>query len=261
VRLLYDSPEERWRMTRTVHGENLTNVAIHTEIQHCNLKLHITGGSTKVIHLTGSIPDSSALTFKSKAVNGGYIPVGHPSKLSVDLVNRGAADVSMRVVKCPGVECQPMKAIVCAGDSLAMLLTISPLEAGVFRTVVEVEVRGGKTFKLPVTAEAVVPDVSIFEDEFNFGTVYQGGNRRLPLTLVNRSPVEARLVMDLTKYPMFRLAISKDEWDPSIYIQCPLQAQGIDMLDSLSSTMSRCACHHRSEPRSEAAKIPRQPSC
>ena len=46
-------------------------------------------------------------------------------------------------------------------------------------------------------AEGVVPAVDLKEDEFDFGAVYLGNTGRLPLNLVNTTPVPAVVAIDL----------------------------------------------------------------
>ena len=46
-------------------------------------------------------------------------------------------------------------------------------------------VRGGKSLKIPVKANAIIPKVSIEEDGFDFGGVIIGSSKMLPMTLKN----------------------------------------------------------------------------
>ena len=53
------------------------------------------------------------------------------------------------------------------------------------------EVRGGKPVKLLVKGEAVLPAVDIKETQLDFGEVYTGVAARIPLTIINTTPVLA----------------------------------------------------------------------
>ena len=54
-----------------------------------------------------------------------------------------------------------------------------------------VEVRGGKPVKLVIKGEAVLPAVDIQESQLDFGEVYTGVTARIPITIINTTPVLA----------------------------------------------------------------------
>jgi len=54
-----------------------------------------------------------------------------------------------------------------------------------------VEVRGGKPVKLVIKGEAVLPAVDIQESHLDFGEVYTGVTARIPITIINTTPVLA----------------------------------------------------------------------
>lgn len=53
------------------------------------------------------------------------------------------------------------------------------------------EVRGGKPAKLAIKGEAVLPAIDIKETQLDFGEVYSGVTARVPLTIINTTPVLA----------------------------------------------------------------------
>ena len=53
------------------------------------------------------------------------------------------------------------------------------------------DVRGGKPVKLAVKGEAVLPAVDIKETKLDFGEVYTGVAARIPITIINTTPVLA----------------------------------------------------------------------
>ena len=53
------------------------------------------------------------------------------------------------------------------------------------------EVRGGKPVKLSIKGEAVLPAVDIKEAQLDFGEVYTGVTARIPITIINTTPVLA----------------------------------------------------------------------
>jgi hypothetical protein len=183
--------------------------------------LAITGGAPRRIALRITPPDG-ALAFKAKQLCVGPVAVRTPVNATADLVNKGHTDTSFRVTDAPGMACMPAQGVVPAGDTLPLGLTFTCADAQRFSSVLQIERRGGGAVKLPITAEPTQPDVAILEGEFDFGKVYQGGSKRLPLTLVNRSPVPATATLNLREHEAFRLAIAKEEWSAAEYTHCPL---------------------------------------
>lgn len=53
------------------------------------------------------------------------------------------------------------------------------------------DVRGGKPVKLSIKGEAVLPAVDIKETQLDFGEVYTGVTARIPITIINTTPVLA----------------------------------------------------------------------
>ena len=59
-------------------------------------------------------------------------------------------------------------------------------------------IRGGRVLKIPFTGRTVIPDVSIIEEEFNFGNITTLGNSLpMKMTVTNNSAIPADLVLDL----------------------------------------------------------------
>ena len=71
--------------------------------------------------------------------------------------------------------------------------------------------------------------------------MFQGGSRRLPLTLANPTRVAARVTIDLSEHPVFGVALGKDDWDPDQYMQKPLQVLSRALSTRLSSGQDSCA--------------------
>ncbi|CAD8050766.1 unnamed protein product [Paramecium sonneborni] len=58
--------------------------------------------------------------------------------------------------------------------------------------------RSGRVLRIPLTAQCIVPNVIITQQLFDFGDVTTLGNQTaLPLTIVNKSNVEVKLILDL----------------------------------------------------------------
>lgn len=79
-----------------------------------------------------------------------------------------------------------------------------------FTSELTVFIRGGKPIVIPVRANAIIPDVKIEEEQFDFGGVTFGDSKILPLTLHNDSNIEAKLILDIREYPEFEVYISSE---------------------------------------------------
>ena len=89
------------------------------------------------------------------------------------------------------VRCTPDRGSVHSGNTLDLELTLNFMEPQVVSTQLIVEVRGGKVVKMPIKGEAVLPAIDIGEAILDMGEVYTGVVSRLPLTVINTTPVVA----------------------------------------------------------------------
>ena len=76
-----------------------------------------------------------------------------------------------------------------------------------FNSEITIHIRGAKPLKVPVRANAIVPDVKIEEDIFDYGGVTFGDSKILPLTIHNDSNIDAKIILDLRDYPEFELIL------------------------------------------------------
>jgi hypothetical protein len=173
------------------------------------------------------MPPEGLVKWKAPKLNIGSVPVGLPVSATTFIMNKGLMDSAVRVISSPNVECTLLSSLVAGGDMVPIEMTFTPQEAGTFKSLITAEQRGGKILTLPLIAEAVMPQVSIAEKEFNFGVVYFGANRKIPLTVVNAGPVQAQVVLDFTQHPLFSLSLSQEQWENvEEYSESPLQVTG-----------------------------------
>jgi hypothetical protein len=76
-----------------------------------------------------------------------------------------------------------------------------------FSSEITVHIRGGKPLKLPIRANAIIPDVKIEEEVFDYQGVTFGDSKILPLTIHNDSNIDAKLILDLREYPEFEIIL------------------------------------------------------
>lgn len=76
-------------------------------------------------------------------------------------------------------------------------------------------------------ANAIIPDVRIEEDNFDFGGVTFGDSKILPLTIHNHSNIDAKLILDLRDYPEFEIIMppNKDTDDAASDIMVPISEE------------------------------------
>lgn len=164
------------------------------------------------------------MKWKASKLHLGSVPVGLPVTATTFVVNKGLADSVVRVMSSPNVECTPESSLVSGGDMIPMEISFVPQDAGTFKSLITAEQRGGKILTLPLVAEAIMPQVSIEQHEFNFGVVYFGANKKLPLTVVNSGPVPAQVVFDFAEHPLFALSLAPEQWEAlEEYTENPLQ--------------------------------------
>lgn len=70
--------------------------------------------------------------------------------------------------------------------------------------------------KIPVRANAIIPDVKVEEDIFDYGGVTFGDSKILPLTLHNDSNIDAKLILDLRDYPEFEIILPQESMNDDV---------------------------------------------
>lgn len=85
-----------------------------------------------------------------------------------------------------------------------------------------VDVRGGKSIKIPLKGTAYVPEIDVLEDEFDFGEAFFGSTVRRPLSLKNATAVGASMRVDLRAHPQFTIELPRGNWNSKLYDTCPL---------------------------------------
>eukprot|EP00899_Mesostigma_viride_P006782 jgi/Mesvir1/16104/Mv08394-RA.5 len=140
------------------------------------------------------------------------------------------------------------KGRVPAGGAWELEVSLTCLKPGTLDALMPISVRGtAKPLLLPVTAEVIIPDVSLMQDEVVIEPIYLGGCVRHPLALRNASPIPAVLLMDLSTKPGFSLECPREMWPPTApgaasgeaFVESPVQdllpvrspAPGVDGLD------------------------------
>lgn len=88
-------------------------------------------------------------------------------------------------------------------------------------------VRGGKTLTAKVKANVIVPNVSIEEEQFDFGLITSQGPKTMPITFVNKSNIQAMLVMNLENENELTVCRAPDQ-DDKIGVLEPIIDQKVE---------------------------------
>ena len=147
------------------------------------------------------------VSLSEKNLDFGRLSVGIKAKMEVTLTNVGNSVAVVYIGNAPRhTEIFPSVMRIDPMDSATLTVVVSskkptiidPTQAGL-----HISVRGGKGAYLPLAAIIIVPDVFIEEPAINFAGVTLGKPARRRMTLVNRSPVNVELILDLRNQPRF----------------------------------------------------------
>lgn len=189
------------------------------------LTLDIVGGnSPKTVKCSGEAAEGK-LQFREKSLDLKTVSVGVALTRTVTLKNVGQFDAVFSLEpfgENTPIKCEPRLGRIAQGSIAELEVTFNSEEPGVFKIPLVVNVRGGKSVKLMVLVESVVPEVYIKQPEIDFGSVYIGGAVKIPVTMVNNSPIMANLECDLRAYPSFALELPKVNWSTADYEMAPI---------------------------------------
>ena len=175
-----------------------------------------------------------ALGFAEKLLQFGFVPAGLPARRVVTLRNTGAHDAVFAVddahearledvsaIAATRVTMEPRRGRVPAGGLFDVDVLYANPSAGKHRSHLVIHVRGGKTVRLPVSVDAIVPDVRVVERALRFGDVHVGSTATVAATLRNDSPVDATLCLDARSAPYLSASCPADAWSPELYDDPP----------------------------------------
>lgn len=176
----------------------------------------------KRIELIGDYPLGSIVP-RDKTVDVGAISVGVPASRILSLKNTGEQEAHFRVQPNNTVSVNPSMGRVAAGTAMDIEIGLEASEAMNISTMLFIDTRGSyKPLKIPVKANAVLPSISIQEEELDFGTLYVGGAEKRELTLHNGAAVSGRAVIDLRELSEFSLELPSASWNSKDFDVCPI---------------------------------------
>ena len=191
-----------------------------------NLVVHVRGElKPEKVACHGELPEGKMnIVGAGKTVDFEVVSVGVPKSSVVVVKNVAPHESQFQVLlNSSNIRASPMYGRVPAKGSLELDLTLSADVPCSIEETVTIIVRGGKPIKLPVKGSVVIPDIFIEEDVIDFGGVIVGGAGKNTLTLVNGSPVQGAVVLDLTGNQELSLELGRDAWSSDVYEHCPVQ--------------------------------------
>ena len=207
------------------------------------LGLVVESGNDEELKCFGVAEDVKC-AFADKKVDFGTLAVGLPEERTVRLKSVGKDTAVFQIVEPPagsGITVVPTSGCIPAGESVKLKVRLTPPTARAYGELnLEAMVRNGRVAKLPLEADAVVPDVGITQEEFNFEQLTVGGVSRQLLTLDNKGSISALIHMDLASFPEFSVELPDEllDMEGSDEIMYPMGNEG-ETEEQAKATMRR----------------------
>lgn len=177
------------------------------------LMMSVDCGRDNELHCVGEVEEPKC-AFLDKKVVFDTVAVGIAKTKSVVLRSGGHSAAVFAIEPPPagsGITITPMKGRILAGERQTLQITLdAPAPRDYSNIVLMAMVRGGRPAKLPLIGNAIVPDVEIQQEEFNFGGITIGATACQVLSIDNRGDIPAVMHVDLTDYPDFTIEMPED---------------------------------------------------
>lgn len=174
------------------------------------LGLHITGGVDQAIKVTGLLKETKG-EFEQKRINLGVMAVGTEKIVTTQLRNTGAYPLVYflnPIDERLGIRASPEEQMVLPGEVATITVSVTPRSATSYdNTSISAKIRGGKQVSIKLNGSSIIPELTLVEQSFHFGSVTIGAEHRLPITITNKTSILTTLILDLNQYPDFSPAI------------------------------------------------------
>lgn len=160
--------------------------------------LQIVGGPDKHLICT-SDAISARCSLSPATVDVGTVAVGVQTTTTTSIVNHGQHQAVFAVGPCPAeIIVQPQKGKIPPGQSLPLRIETCLSTPATVHEVIQIDVRGCPSIPLSIRCSAVLPTVSVIQDEIDFGSVTLSGRVTVDVSIVSTSPVTATVYLDLS---------------------------------------------------------------
>lgn len=189
---------------------------------YSQLKLHITEGVEAVVNVTANFGPEPKAAFETKQCELGIVAIGMETKFIAKLKNVASCPLVFRIDRLQealGIVTFPDRGRILPGDTFNIDVVVRPTKVVSYDTIsIVAHIRGGKATAVKCCGQSVVPDVTLLEESFSFGTVILGSQSVLPFNIRNNSAVcPASMLLDLSEHrdfkPIFKSYEGVLEWE------------------------------------------------
>ena len=167
------------------------------------VKLQIIDGLDKIIQIQTNLPLAKC-TLSNKSINFNQISIGTEHTKRVHIKNNGHIQSIFRIIRLPSnLSVHPLFGKIDIGTSIPLSITYLSCKPAIFNENIIIEIRGGKTLKLNVMAQTILPQIKIKQNEFDFNGVTIGDTKLLPIEITNTSTVDANLFLEMTSNDLY----------------------------------------------------------
>jgi hypothetical protein len=181
------------------------------------LGLHITGGVDQSLKVIGVLKEVKA-EFEQKRINLGVMAVGTEKTVTAQIRNTGTHPLVFflnPIDERLGIHASPEEDTIPAGECATITISVTPKAATTYdNTSISAKIRGGKPVSIRLTGSSIIPELTLSEGAFHFGSVTIGAEHRLPFTITNKTSILTTMILDLNQYPDFTPCIRNADTDP-----------------------------------------------
>jgi hypothetical protein len=206
-----------------------TPVANVARLEEEDLVLKVDNGEPRILHVRADLPEVKCVSVQ-RALEFGDVCVGVREERYLTIRNistnsRTAAvfhikseipdlTITPEVGKIHNDAKQNLKCVFCSEDEVSLNQEI------------EISIRGGKPMQIPVTANAIIPNVYIDREEIDFGGVTCGNTSVEEFNLTNESLIDAVVYIDLREHQEFEISLGSSgvELEANILVPATIDA-------------------------------------
>ncbi|KAH7821511.1 putative flagellar associated protein [Monocercomonoides exilis] len=167
--------------------------------------MHVDGGGDRSFRVFGEVPEGKA-EFVEKQLDFGAFAVGAEVTRHATLKNTGKIDAVFFTEETDQIlTVSPRSGVVPVGGTALLSLSLRAATNRKIHELLQVSIRGGSQISLPISGEALEPNVEIIENSIEFGDVVLGNKERKRLTITNTGSIAAILYCDLSSHPEFTI--------------------------------------------------------
>ena len=176
------------------------------------LGLHIPGGIDQTLSVAGTVLPMK-VGFEKGRLNIGSVAVGAELKMDMALKNTGTNAAVFFINPLDdrlGIRVSPERGLIEPGEKFVCQVTVvAKVSMSYDNVLINVSIRGNKPISMKMSGESVVPVIELAQTVLDMPTIAVGSEYRAPMTLTNKSTINASCVLNLKKYPDFKPCVQK----------------------------------------------------